>query len=893
MWSECDVVLRDGAIAHLRPVGAGEGAELRALHARLSDRSNYFRFFSSGRSAADRYVSHLVDTADPTHGALVAVVGGRLVGVAGYERLADPTRAEIAFAVEEAQHGRGVGTLLLEHLAAYARDRGVTTFVAQIHVENLAMLRVFSDAGFPVRRHRDAETVDISFPVTPTESLLAAQDSRESEADVRSLRALLRPRSVVVVGASRRPRTVGHEVVRNIVAGGFPGPVHVVNPHASEVAGVAAVPTIRDLPGPVDLAIVAVPAAAASDVVEECAHAGVRAMVILTAGFAEAGAEGRARETKLVARARAAGMRIVGPNCMGIVNTAAGVRLNATFAVAPPRAGRVGVVSQSGGLGIALLEQASALGLGLSTFVSTGNKADVSGNDLLLWAEQDPDTDVIALYLESFGNPRKFSRIARRVSRSKPIVAVKGGGSGAGSRAARSHTAAAVTSRTHADALFRQAGVIAVDGLGELLDTVSLLAHQPLPAGGRLAIVGNAGGPCVLAADAAEAAGLTVAVLASATQAELRAILPRGAAVAGPVDTIASVSGPAFEKALRAVLADPGVDGLLAIVAPTPLTGPDDLPAAVRAAAAHTGKPVLAVLLGQVPRVTTLEPSGRAVCAYSVPEDAVRAFGRAAGHASWLARSFGTVPDLTGLDRDRARAVVDDALLKVPDGGWLPAERAVELVAAYGIPVAPVVRVDSADAAAAAAEQIGGPVVLKAGNPDLVHKSDRGGVALGLATPAAAAAAYVRMAALLGDEMGGGLISPTAEAGTETLVGVVQDPAFGPLVAFGLGGVFTDLLADRAYRLLPLTDVDAAELVREPRGVSRVLGGFRGAAAGSPAAVEDVLLRVARLVDDIPEIGEMDINPLIVTSSGAVAVDVKIHVAPAPDAADPTLRRLR
>ncbi|WP_007507114.1 bifunctional GNAT family N-acetyltransferase/acetate--CoA ligase family protein [Pseudofrankia saprophytica] len=893
MWSECDVVLRDGAIAHLRPVRAGEGTGLKALHARLSDRSSYFRFFTSGRLAADRYVDHLVDTTDPTHGALVAVVGGRLVGVAGYELLADRTQAEIAFAVEEAQHGRGVGTLLLEHLAAYARDRGVTTFVAQVHAENVAMLGVFTKAGFPVRRHRDAEVVDITFPVIPTESLLAAQDSRESEADVRSLRALLRPRSVVVVGASQRPRTVGHEVVRNIVAGGFPGPVYVVNPHATEVAGVTAVPTVRDLPGLVDLAVVAVPSAVAGEVVEDCASAGIRAVVVLTAGFAEAGVEGRAREAELVARARSSGMRIVGPNCMGIVNTTAGVRLNATFAVAPPHAGRVAVVSQSGGLGIALLEQASALGLGLSTFVSTGNKADVSGNDLLLWAEQDADTDVVALYLESFGNPRKFSRIARRVSRSKPVVAVKGGGSGAGARAARSHTAAAVTSRTHTDALFRQAGVIAVDGLGELLDTVSLLAHQPLPAGNRLAIVGNAGGPCVLAADAAEAAGLTVAELTPTTQAELRAVLPAGAAVAGPVDAIASVSGPAFEKALRAVLADPGVDGLLAVVAPTPLTEPDDLPAAVRAAAAHTGKPVLAVLLGQVARVTTLEPSDRTVCAYSVPEDAVRAFARAAGHAAWLARPVGTVPDLTGLDRDRARAIVNEALVKAPDGCWLLAEHAVELVASYGIPVAPVTRVDSPDAAAAAAAQIGRSVVLKAGNPDLVHKSDRGGVALGLTTPAAAAAAYVKMAALLGDEMGGGLISPTAEAGTETLIGVVQDPAFGPLVAFGLGGVFTDLLADRAYRLLPLTDVDAAELVREPRGASRILGGFRGAAAGDRAAVEDVLLRVGRLADDIPEIREMDVNPLIVTSNGAVAVDIKIRIAPALDATDPTLRRLR
>jgi len=893
MWSECDVVLRDGAIAHLRPVRPGEGTELRALHGRMSDRSHYFRFFTSGRSAADRYVDHLVDLADPSHGALVAVIGSRLVGVAGYERLADSARAEVAFVVEEAQHGRGVGTLLLEHLAAYARDRGVTTFVAQTHAQNVAMLRVFADAGFPVSRHRDAEIVDVTFPVAATERLLAAQDSRESEADVRSLRPLLRPRSVVVVGASRRPRTVGHEVVRNIVAGGFTGRLYVVNPHATEVAGVAAFPTLQDVPGPVDLAVVAVPADAAQTVVDSCAKAGVRAAVVLSAGFAEAGAAGRAREAALVTRARSAGIRVVGPNCMGIVNTDPDVRLNATFAVSPPRGGRIGVASQSGGLGIALLEQASALGLGLSTFVSTGNKADVSGNDLLLWAEQDAGTDVVALYLESFGNPRKFSRIARRVSRTKPIVAVKGGGSKAGSRAARSHTAAAVTPRTHVDALFRQAGVIAVDGLGELLDTVSLLAHQPLPTGRRLAIVGNASGPCVLAADAADRAGLTVAELAPSTQADLRAILPEAATVAGPVDTIASVSGLAFEKALGAVLADPGIDGLLAIVAPTPLTRPDDLPAAVRAAAAHTGKPVLAVLLGQVPRVTTLDAAARAVCAFSVPEDAVRAFARAASHAAWLARPVGTEPELRGIDRDRAAAIVEEGLALEPEGGWLRAERAVDLVTSYGIPAAVVTRVDSPDAAAAAAGQIGGPVVLKAGNPDLVHKSDRGGVALDLRTPADAAAAYSEMSRLLGDKMGDGLVSPAAEPGIETLVGVVQDPAFGPLVGFGLGGVLTDLVADRAYRLVPLTDIDAAELVRAPHAASRILSGFRGAAPGNFGAIEDVLLRVARLAEEIPQLREMDINPLIVTPDSAIAVDVKIRIGPEPDTADSTLRRLR
>jgi acyl-CoA synthetase (NDP forming) len=550
---------------------------------------------------------------------------------------------------------------------------------------------------------------------------------------------------------------------------------------------------------------------------------------------------------------------------------------------------------------------------------------------MLLWAEQDPSTAVVALYLESFGNPRKFARIARRVARTKPIVAVKGGGSKAGSRAARSHTAAAASSSTQVEALFRQAGVIVVNGLGELLDTVSLLAHQPLPAGRRLGVVGNAGGPCVLAADAAEAAGLTVPELAEATRAQLRMILPAGAAVANPVDTIASVSGPAFEKALRAVLTDDGIDGLLAIVAPTPLTAPDDLPAAVRAAAEGTAKPVLAVVLGQVPRVATpgqhaaspgtlaspgspggqeappaaqpaqpvlpaspgsVQDQDRVVCSYSVPEDAVRAFARAAEHTEWLRRPVGAVPHPTNTSPEKARAIIAEALAAHPDGCWLPPDAAADLVAAYGVPVAPVERVGSPAAAAAAATRFASPVVLKAANPDLVHKSDRGGVRLGLATPAAAAAAYTAMTVALGADMGGAIIQPEVEPGVETLVGVVQDPSFGPLVAFGLGGVFTDLIADRGFRLVPLTDADAAELVRSIRG-AKVLLGYRGSAAVDLAAVEDVLIRVARLADDVPELQEMDINPLIVAARGAVAVDVKVRLGPAPETVDPTLRRLR
>ncbi|WP_322754025.1 GNAT family N-acetyltransferase [Frankia sp. Cas3] len=914
MWSECDAVLRDGGIVHLRPVTGDDEAALRALHEGLSPRAAYLRFFTAGRAAAAWYVDHLVRAPAPDHAALAALVGGRIVGVAGYERLDDPTGAEVAFAVEDAQQGCGLGTLLLEHLASYAREHGVRRFVAETLADNDMMMAVFTDAGFPVKRHHDGGTVDVSFPLVAGESLLTAQDHREGTADVRSLTALLRPASVVVVGASRRPRTVGHEVVRNLLASGFAGCLAVVNPHAGdadEIAGVRTYQSILDVPAPVDLAVLAVPAPAVTTAVEQCARLGVKGLVVLSAGFAEVGVQGAARERELLAAARRLGMRLVGPNCMGIANLAADVRLNATFAPnipggrgAPQPPGRVGFLSQSGGLGIALLEQASTLGLGVSTFVSVGNKADVSGNDLLMWWEQDPDTDVIALYLESFGNPRKFSRIARRVSRHTPIVAVKGGASAAGARAASSHTAAAASPAVQVSALFRQAGVIAVDGLGELFDVVTLLAHHRVGVGRRLAIVGNAGGPLILAADATAAAGLDLPELAEPTRRALADLLPAGAAVANPVDTIASVSGAAFEQALRIVLADDGIDAVLAVIAPTPLTGRDDLTAAV-VAAAGSSTPLTAVVLGQAARVRTLtapdsadsadspdKAPSAAVPSFAVPEDAVRALSLAAAHTDWLRRPRGTVPIFDDIVPETARGIVDATLAARSAGGWLQSAAAAQLLAAYGIPVARSEHAASAQEAAAVAEHIDGPVVLKAANPDLVHKTDLGGVRLDLATPADVADAFRSMQAQLGEAMGGAVVQAMVAPGVETLVGIVQDPAFGPLVGFGLGGVLTDLLADRAFRLVPLTDRDAAELVRAVRG-STLLFGFRGSPPCDVAAVEDILLRVARLADDLPEVVEMDMNPLIVHERGAVAVDVKIRLAPVPEIPDPTLRRLR
>jgi acyl-CoA synthetase (NDP forming)/GNAT superfamily N-acetyltransferase len=893
-----DVLLRDGGIAHVRAVAVDDWAGLLALHEELSPDSAYLRFFTASRYSAERYVRQLARPASPGHFAVVATVGDRIVGVAGYECLNNPATAEVAFAVADDQHRRGVGTLLLEHLASTARAHGVTRFTAEVLAQNADMLDVLAHAGFAVSRRRSDGVVDAQFPLKPDERYLRATEGREEQADAASLAPLLRPRTVAVVGAGRRPHSVGHETLVNILASGFDGAVYPVNGKGGTIAGRPAYPSIAEVPEAPDLVVIAVSASEVPAVVRACAERGARSLVVLSAGFAEAGPDGAALEHRVVAAARRGGMRLVGPNCMGVLVGTPERRLNATFSPSTPPAGRVGFLSQSGGLGIGMLQQAAALGIGLSTFVSVGNKADVSGNDLLLWWEQDENTDLVVLYLESFGNPRKFARIARRVSQKKPIVAVKGGASSAGSRAARSHTAAAATPRRTVDALFEQAGIIAVDSLGEVFDTVAVLAHQPLPGGMRLGIVGNAGGPGVLAADAAAAAGLELPPLTGETQAALRAVLPVGAAVSNPVDTIASVSGEAMEAALRLVLADPGIDAVLAIVTPTPLTEQDALPRAVRAAAGGTGrKPLVATVLGQPAPVTTMPgESGEVVPSFAYPEAAVRTLARAARYGRWRRRPAGRLLGLPdSLARGARTAVVEPFLAVHPEGGWLDPAAANRLMAAYGVPCAPVEYVRDAQEARAAASRQAGPVSLKVASERIVHKTDVGGVALDLRGPDQVAAAFLDMRARLGDAMEGAVVQPMVSTGpgtVETVVGMVDDPAFGPLVMFGLGGVLTDLIDDRAFRLVPLTDLDAAELVGAVRAAP-LLAGYRGAPAVDVGALTDLVQRVARMAQDIPEIAEMDLNPVLVNSGGATAVDVKVRLVPGRGDVDPYLRHLR
>ena len=892
---EFDVLASDGAPVHVRPISVDDGDALRRFHATLSSETVYRRFFSPHPVLSDNEVERFTHVDYHDRFALVAVIGTELVAVARYDRTR-PGVAEVAFVVADRHQGRGIGSLLLEQLACAARERGIDRFEADTLVGNNAMRGVFRDAGFDVVTTMADGVLHLEFPIEETERSLAAAEERERQSQVTSVRHILRPSTIAVVGASRRPGTIGHEVVRNLLIGGFEGTVYPVNPSASHVLGVRAYPTVADVPERVDLAVIIVPATAAVDVVDQCGRAGVEAVVVISAGFGETGPEGRQRETALVRAARRHGMRMVGPNCMGIANTASDVMMNATFAPTAPRPGRIGLLSQSGAVGISLLERAGRLGLGISSFVSAGNKADVSGNDLLQYWEADGATDVVLLYLESFGNPRKFARIARRVARSKPIIAVKSGRTAAGARAAQSHTAAAAAPDVASDALFRQAGVIRVSTMSDMFDVALVLSNQPVPAGDRVVLVGNSGGPGIMAADACVEAGLTLADLSPSTTGALAALLPAEASLGNPVDLIAAATPAQYEQAIDILLTDAGVDCAVAIFTPPLVTQPDDVAAAVTAAAGrHPDKPVVAAFLTASTEAGVLrsEEGVPGVPVFPFPEQAVAALGHAAWRGRWLRRPVGTVPVLEGVDLAKAHAMASAALDGcAPEGRWLDSGEASALLDAVGVHVAPLTPVADPSSAAEVAARVGFPVALKASGPGIVHKSDLGGVALGLETPDAVREAYEAMQQALGGLMQGAVVQPMLPPGVETIVGIVSDPAFGPLVMFGLGGVTTDLLGDRAFRILPLTDIDVSELVRSVKSAP-LLFGYRGRPAVDIAALHDVIARVAALGYGVPEVAELDLNPLVVWEHGASAVDVRIKVRPMPAGPGPLSRRLR
>ncbi|WP_326801138.1 bifunctional GNAT family N-acetyltransferase/acetate--CoA ligase family protein [Streptomyces sp. NBC_01788] len=881
-------LLADGTTVRIRRAGPADHDDVLRLYEEMSPENRRLRFFfvspTSARQAADRVAAGK----RPEYCALAAECLGRLVGLAEYEILQSSSTAEIAVAVADGWHHRGVATLLLEHLADAARAAGVTAFTADALAANHDVLKVFHDLGLRVTRRFEGPEVHCTVQLTEDEAYLSAVEARARAADVISLQPLLRPGAVAVIGAGRTPESVGRAILRNIRNGSFTGRLFAVHPEAEAIIGVCTYRSVSELPQVPDLAVIAIPAEAAFGVAEECGKAGVRALLVVSAGLDthQSGA--------LVSTCRRYGMRLVGPNCLGLANTEDGIRLDATFAAHHPGPGTAGVAVQSGGVGIALLDGLARLGIGVSTFVSLGDKYDVSSNDMLQWWEGDGHTDLALLHLESFGNPRAFSRTARRVARSMPVLTVDAGRSEAGRRAAASHTAAAAAPTVTRQALFTQAGITATRTVGELLDTAALLHSQPLPAGTKVAIVSNAGGVGVLAADACADAGLVVPALDADLADELLDLLPEEATVTNPVDVTASVGEEQLKVCIGLLARHGAVDAVLVSLVPTAVaaaTGED----LVRAlTTAPLPRPVVAVLPAQSARVQLLPTVDEgSVPAYSDAEDAVRALAHAAAHACWLSRPAGVVPELPDVSTGRARELVSSFLDGNPEGGWLDPQTTAALLDCYGIPQISWAWARDEKEAVAAAQRLMGPdgrIVMKAYWPGLVHKSEQHAVHLDLRNVSQIEAAHRDLVSRFGDQMTGVVVQPLAERGTELFAGVVQDDVFGPLVVFGLGGTATELLADHAARLAPLTDLDAHDLLTSPR-CSPLLFGYAGNPAADPDRLEHLLHRLSRMASDLPQLAEADLNPVLAGPHSVTSLDARVRLVPRR-AHDPYLRRL-
>jgi acetyl coenzyme A synthetase (ADP forming)-like protein len=880
---DADVILRDGTTLRLRGVRDTDADAVVTLFNGLSERSLYYRFMTARR--VDLAEARRIVAPGPDNVLIVAERGGVVCGIAGYYRpAARAERAEVAFAVADAMQGHGLGTRMLERLAEIGRERGVRAFDAYVLGDNLAMMDVFLQSGFTLTQGLADGVFHVALDLEPTPQFESASGRRAQLAAAASLRPFFEPRCIAVVGASAGRGKIGSEILHNLRASGFTGMLVPVHPHAFEIDGLPAYASVRDIPADVDLAVIVVPAARVAAVVDDCLAKAVRALVVISAGFAELGDAGRTLQDELLEKIRAAGARMICPNCMGILNTDPAYSVNATFSPVYPPAGKIAFSTQSGALGLAILDYVKRLNIGISSFASIGNKADVSGNDLLQYWADDPRTDVILLYLESFGNPRKFAEIARRVGRTKPIVAVKAGRSDAGARAASSHTGARASSEALVEMMLRESGVIRTRTIEELFDVATVLAHQPVPGGRGVAIVTNAGGPAILAADACEANGLRVPVLGEAAQTRLRTFLPAAASVGNPVDMIASATPDQYRQALEAVAADPSVDSILAIFIPPLVTDPDAVAAAVRGAASRLSTPVIATFLGTQGVPPQLAP----VPSFAFPEAAATALAHVARYGEWLRQPVVAVEPMPGEIRERVRAVVQDVIAR--GEGWVTPQECEAILTAAGLPVLASRTARTADEAVAAAREIGLPVVLKATGRRILHKSDVGGVRLALASEPAVRDAFNAMAATLGDTLERVLVQPMVTGGVEMAIGGVNDPAFGPVVMCGTGGVLIDLLDDTAFAMCPLGEAGATALVERLKGRVR-LRGFRGAPAGDEGALRRLLVRASQMLHACPEIREMDLNPVMVLTAGAIVADARILLAaPMPAAAG---RRIR
>ncbi|WP_326741480.1 bifunctional acetate--CoA ligase family protein/GNAT family N-acetyltransferase [Streptomyces sp. NBC_01768] len=946
---EADVVLRDGGTARIRPITTDDAERLVSFYEQVSDESKYYRFFAPYPRLSDRDVHRFTHHDYVDRVGLAVTVGGEFIATVRYDRIdergrpasAPADQAEVAFLVQDAHQGRGVASALLEHIAAVARERGIRRFAAEVLPANNKMIKVFRDAGYTQQRSFEDGSVHLTLDLEPTAESLAVQRGREQRAEARSVQRLLAPGSVAVIGVGRTPGGVGRTVLRNLLGAGFTGRTYAVNrAFAADqvtVDGVPAHRSIGEIDEPVDLAVVAVPADRVPEAVADCGEHGVQGLVVLSAGYAEWGAEGRERQRELVRQARSYGMRIIGPNAFGVINNAETVRLNASLAPEPPAPGRIGLFTQSGAIGIALLSGLYRRGAGLSTFISAGNRADISGNDFLQYWYEDPDTDVALLYLESLGNPRKFTRLARRTAAVKPVVVVKGARHSGSTPPGHAVPVSRIPDAT-VSALMRQAGVIRVDTVTEMVDAGLLLADQPLPAGPRVAILGNSESLGLLTYDACLAEGLR----------------PRP-----PLDLTTAATPQDFRNALAEALADDGCDSV--VVTAIPWVGEDGeaesgdgevLAAALHtAAAAGPAKPVavvhveigglaeaLAAATSTValprppaqaapaasptrtgattppgPGATTPPDPGPApttpvtgapgtrngrIPAYPAAERAVRALAEAVRYAQWRRQAAvpGKVPEFLDdtIDEPGTAGLIDTLLGPDPDprGLQLAPDQARELLGRYGITVRPTLPAPDPDAAVAAAARLGYPVALKTTAPHLRHRADLGGVRLDLANETALRRAYGELTELLGKPAE---LQPVVQAmaprGVDTVVRATIDPAAGAVLSFGLAGAPSELLGDTAHRLVPATDRDAAELIRSIRAAP-VLFGWRGAAPVDTASLEELLLRVSRLVDDHPEVVSIALEPVVVATHGLTVLGAAVRLSPPPARTDLGPRRL-
>ena len=886
------VILKDGSTLHLRPIQRDDEERLLALFYRMSAHTVYLRFHHilthMPREEARRFCN--VDY-DNTF-AIVATMGEdieeKIIAVGRYSRLPKSDAAELALVVEDAYQGKGIGTHLLEQIAIIARGKDIRRFEAEVLAENEDAMKVLKDSGFQIAKELGYGVLRVFLDISPTPAVEERSAEREKVAMIASLKAFLEPRSIAVIGASRGEGSIGNKLFRNLLLQGFNGIAYPVNPSAEMVASVKAYPSVLDIMGDVDLAVIIVPAEGVHQVLEQCGRKGVRGVIVISAGFGESGPEGLKMQNELLETARAYGMRLVGPNCMGIINTAANVNMNATFSPVFPPAGSVAFGTQSGALGLAILEYAQSLNLGLSTFVSLGNRADVSNNDLLQYWEEDLATRVILLYLESFGNPRKFARTARSVARTKPVIAVKSGRTSAGSRAAASHTGALATTEVLAEALFKQAGMIRVETLEELFDVANLLSHQPIPPGKRIAIITNGGGPGIMTADACASRGLELPILSEKAISELKSFLPDRANVTNPIDMTADATPEQYRRVLELMVQDNSIDIVIVIFIPPVEAQLEAVASTIREIAPQfrqRGKTLASSFMGS--RGASLQLGSREsgyVPSFTFPEATATALAAACEYGEWLKRPKGIIPELKGIDKKKVEQIVTSAL-KQADARpfWLDAASVNELLACYGIRVVESKIATTAEETMKAAGALGFPVAVKLVSRTIIHKTEVGGVVLNVHSEQEAREAFLQIKERLASiskeaEMDGVLIQKMVSEGVEVIVGVTEDPSFGPLIMFGMGGIYTELFKDAVFRIHPLTDVDAQEMVRSVKAY-QLLEGWRGAKPSDIKSLEELLLKISAMVEDIPQIVEMDLNPLKALERGYVVVDARIMLS--------------